>query len=106
MAETDPEQGANLMVFFIRDWAEIAAVPGLDQLVPGITGQAAAASGGRCRAISPYPVRGRWRDPGPLCLLRMNGALGNLPAADLALTLAVQALLLWSDGAFADGGRS
>ena len=27
MAETDPELGANLMVFFIRDWAELPPVP-------------------------------------------------------------------------------
>jgi hypothetical protein len=32
MAETDPELGANLMVFFIRDWSELSATPGLDRL--------------------------------------------------------------------------
>lgn len=34
MAETDPELGANLMVFFCRDWAELPEVPNLDRLVP------------------------------------------------------------------------
>ena len=34
MAETDPELGANLMVFFFRDWAELPQVPNLDRLVP------------------------------------------------------------------------
>jgi len=36
MAETDPELGANLMVFFFRDWAELPQVPGLDRLVPDL----------------------------------------------------------------------
>ncbi|MEL6701431.1 MAG: hypothetical protein AAFO58_07090, partial [Pseudomonadota bacterium] len=34
MAETDPELGVNLMVFFVRDWAELGEVPHLDALVP------------------------------------------------------------------------
>ena len=33
MAETDPELGANLMVFFFRGWGELLSVPNLDQLV-------------------------------------------------------------------------
>jgi hypothetical protein len=36
MAETDPELGANLMVFFIRDWSELSATPGLDRLLPDL----------------------------------------------------------------------
>lgn len=32
MADTDPETGANLMAFFVRDWAELSAVPDLDRL--------------------------------------------------------------------------
>ena len=36
MAETDPELGANLMVFFIRDWAELPPVPKLDHLIPDL----------------------------------------------------------------------
>ena len=36
MAETDPELGANLMMFFFQDWAELPLVPKLDQLVPDL----------------------------------------------------------------------
>ena len=36
MAEMDPEFGANLMLFFVRDWAELPRVKGLDALVPGL----------------------------------------------------------------------
>ena len=41
MAETDPEQGANLMIFFLRDWDELSEIPDLDRLVPQLTGRAA-----------------------------------------------------------------
>jgi hypothetical protein len=36
MAATDPELGANLMMFFFRDWDELLAVPDLDRLVPDL----------------------------------------------------------------------
>jgi len=32
MAETDPELGSNLMVFFARDWDEVAEVPHLQRI--------------------------------------------------------------------------
>ena len=32
MAETDPETGANLIGFFVRDWAELTAIPDFDVL--------------------------------------------------------------------------
>ena len=37
MAETDPELGANVMVFFCREWAELGEVPNLDKLVPDMS---------------------------------------------------------------------
>ena len=36
MAETDPELGSNLMIFFFRDWAELLETPNLDKLVPDL----------------------------------------------------------------------
>ena len=34
MAETDPELGANFMMFFLRDWRELLEVRDLDRLIP------------------------------------------------------------------------
>ena len=34
MTETDPELGANLMVFFVQDWTELTDTPNMDRLVP------------------------------------------------------------------------
>ena len=32
MTDTDPQMGANLMVFAVRDWDELARLPDLDRL--------------------------------------------------------------------------
>jgi len=37
MSETDPELGANLMVFFCRHWAEMPEVPNLDRMIPDLS---------------------------------------------------------------------
>lgn len=52
-AETDPESGANLIGFFVRDWAELAAVPDLDQLTgrPGLADRLSAEGAGRYRLL-------------------------------------------------------
>ena len=36
MAETDPELGTNVMVFFFRDWRELLDVRDLDRLIDGL----------------------------------------------------------------------
>jgi hypothetical protein len=101
MAETDPEQGANLFVFFVRGWSELAELPDLEGLVPGIGAQAArlAATGAERYRLFRFEPDGAIR--AGFAFLSMSGALGRQPADELALTLAVQSLLLWSDRALA-----
>jgi len=101
MAETDPELGANLMMFFCRDWAELAEVPNLDRLIPDLSElvtRLTAAQANQYRAF-------RFDDAGAIqacfILLRMDDALAAQPAETLALSQAVQAALLWSEAAFA-----
>ena len=100
MAETDPEQGANLFLFFLRDWSEIGAVPDLEGLVPGITQQ-----GRRLEREDADQYRQfRFEADGAIracfVFVRMGGRLAEVPAADLALALSVQVMLMWSDAAF------
>lgn len=100
MAETDPELGANLMVFFVLDWAELLAVPDLDRLVPGLADLVArlAAAGANQYRIFRFEADGAIR--AAFVFLRMDSALAGLPAETLALAQAVQTILLWSDLAF------
>ena len=101
MAETDPELGANLMVFFLRDWAELPAVPNLDRLIPDLgplCDRLSAAEANQYRAF-------RFDPDGAIkaafVFLRLDDALADMPAEDLALNQAAQVILLWGEAAFA-----
>jgi hypothetical protein len=100
MAETDPELGANLMVFFFRDWAELPEVPNLDRLIPDL-----AALCGRLQAAGANQYRIFRFDPdgaikAAFVFVRMDAAMAAVPAETLALAQAVQTIVLWSDRAF------
>jgi hypothetical protein len=102
MAGTDPELGANLMVFFARFWDEIAAVPNLDRLIPDLPALLI-----RLRAAEANQYRVFRFDPAgaikaAFVLLVMDHHLSSVPAEVLALSQAVQTIVLWSDMAFAD----
>lgn len=102
MAETDPELGANFMMFFVRDWEDLRGVPNLDRLIVGLDpllDRLQAAEANQYRVF-------RFDDTGAIracfVLLRMDAHLDAVPAETLALSQAVQSILLWSDRAFAD----
>jgi hypothetical protein len=101
MAETDPELGANLMVFFCRDWAELPQVPNLDRLLPDLGALCARL---QAEAANQYRVF-RFDETGAIravfVFLRMDAHLFSLPADGLALAQAVQAMLPWAERAFA-----
>ena len=101
MAETDPELGANLMVFFFRDWKELLEVPDLDRMIPDLAplvARLAQANASQYRAF-------RFDDQGAIqaafVFLCMDSDLAKMPAETLALTQAVQTILMWGDQAFA-----
>jgi len=102
MADTDPELGANLMVFFVRDWRELIDTPNLDRLVPELgtlVDRLEAAEANQYRVF-------RFDEGGGIkacfVFLRMDDQLAALDAGTLALQQMVQSVLLWSDRAFAD----
>ena len=100
MAQTDPELGANLMVFAFRDWEELLDVRDLGRLVPGLPALVA-----RLRAAGANQYRSFRFDPSgairaAFVFLRMDAVLAAMEAETLALAQAVQTVLLWSDRAF------
>lgn len=100
MAETDPELGSNLMVFFFRDWDELPEVPGLDRLIPDLRPLV-----DRLKGIDANQYRIFHFDPDGaikacFVFLRMDDALQAVSAETLALSQIVQSVLLWSDTAF------
>ncbi len=102
MAETDPELGANLMLFAFRDWDELLAVPDLDRLVPELGPLVARlqAAGANQYRIFRFEPTGAIK--AAFVFLRMDAALAALDAGTLALAQAVQVILLWSDRAFSE----
>lgn len=101
MAQTDPEQGANLMLFFLRDWDELLAVPDLDRLVPGLAPLVERLKQESANQYRLFRFEADGAIRAAVVFVRMDEAMVELPAADLALMQAVQAILLWSDRAFA-----
>ncbi|MHA6326054.1 hypothetical protein [Roseivivax sp. CAU 1753] len=102
LAETDPELGANTMVFFVRDWGELRDVPNLARLIDGL-----GALVGRLEQADANQYRVFRFDPAGairacFIFLRMDDQLAQLPAETLALGQVVQSVLLWSDRAFTD----
>lgn len=102
MAETDPELGSNLMMFFFRDWDELLDVPDLDKLIPELSPLVSRLKGAEANQYRLF----RFDEAGAIkacfVFLRMDNAMSKLPAETLALQQVAQSMLLWSDTAFRD----
>ena len=101
MAETDPEMGANFYMFFLRDWDEVAQVPQLDGLVPGIGGRVDHLKSTAANQFRMFRFEKNGALRAAFAFLRMDHALERLPADALALSQVFQMVLLWGEGAFA-----
>lgn len=102
LADTDPELGANLMVFFFRDWAELKQVPDLDKMIPDIAkiadklGSVGASQYRTFRFDTDGGIKAAF------VFVRMGGGMEKLPAETVAAMQAAQTILAWGEGAFAD----
>jgi hypothetical protein len=100
LTETDPELGANMMVFFVRNWQELLDTPNLDRLVTGLPELVA-----RLRAAdaNQYRIFSFDNDGGIrtcFIFLKMDVVMADIPADTLCLGQVVQSFVLWSDDAF------
>lgn len=100
MAETDPELGANVMVFFCRDWAELPEVPNLDKLVPDLIPLVEKLQGADANQYRIFRFDEAGAIQAAFVFLRMDAHMEAVSADTLALSQAVQTILLWSDTAF------
>ncbi|MDO5704683.1 MAG: hypothetical protein Q4G49_06350 [Paracoccus sp. (in: a-proteobacteria)] len=98
LVETDPEMGANLILFFVADWAELTGVPDLDRLT-GVDDLPArlAQQGADQYRIFRFDPDGSIR--ACLCFTRITGTLAQVHPAALAESLAVRATLTFAQEA-------
>lgn len=102
LVEADPDLGANLLFFFVEDWAALLEVPHLDRLIPelpALLDRLVQAGANQYRSF-------RFDEAGAIrlavILIRQDAAMAALSAEALVTAQMVQTLLLWSDRAFRD----
>lgn len=102
LAETDPELGANLMIFFCQDWDELEMVPNLDQLIPDfniLVGSLKRSGANQYRTFS-------FDDNGAIqiciALLRFDEYMAETPIQTMGVGQMAQCILLWGEEAFED----
>ncbi|MCO4846843.1 MAG: hypothetical protein KC448_02590 [Yoonia sp.] len=102
MDELDMELGANLMFFFCKDWAELAEVPHLDQMIPEIGPLVVKLQAGDANQYRLFRFDEQGAIRACFVFLLMDEHLAQAPLDLLALIQAAQVILLWSDMAFYD----
>lgn len=102
MAETDPELGANFLIFFFREWSELSEVRDLDRLIPELADLLPRLEAGGANQYRFFRFDAAGGIKACFSFIRMDTDLDAVPADTLALSQAVQAIVLWSDAAFGD----
>ena len=95
LTDTDPDMGANLMLFFVRDWSDLKDIPDLDRLTdaPDLADRLDRAGADQYRMFR-FDTDGGIR----ACLgfLRMSGALADSHPAQLAEALFMRCALTFA----------
>jgi len=102
MADHDPDLGANLMVFFFKDWSELLEVPHLDRMIDGLGPLVARLTAADANQYRVFRFDERRAIRAAFVFVRLDDSLGDVSLDVLALSQAVQVILLWSDRAFTD----
>lgn len=100
MAETDAELGANLLIFFLRDWDDLIETPNLDRLIPDLAQTVDRLKGADANQYRAFRFDEGGAIKAAFIFLRMDAVMADTPAATIALSQIVQTIVLWSDTAF------
>lgn len=102
ISDKDQDLGANFLVFFVREWDDLRKVPDLDKLLPNlevVVERLEASGSNQYRFFSFEEDTGAIR--ACLTLLRYDDGLKQVSAQTLAISQCLQAMLVWSETAFA-----
>jgi hypothetical protein len=100
LADTDPEFGANLMIFFCQDWDELDIVPNLDKMIPDfdILKASLKRTGANQYRTWSFDDTGAIRLA--IVLLRYDEAMADTTVQALGVGQMMQVILLWGEEAF------
>ena len=104
MSDTDPELGANLVMFFFREWTELLETRDLDRLVPELDGLVTRLTEADANQYRLFRFDPDGAIKAAFVFVRMDAALSSMAAEDLALAQAAESIVLWSDTAFREKG--
>ncbi len=101
-AETDPELGANLMMFFCQDWDELQMVPNLDQLIPDFEILLASLKRSGANQYRTFSFDDTGAIQVCIVLMRYDEHMADTPVQTLGVGQMTQCILLWGEEAFED----
>ena len=96
MDAADAELGANFMLFFFRDWDELAEVPDLGEMIPDLPALLARLKAADAQTYRTFRFDAEGAIKACFSFVRMGGALADVPADALAMGEALSALLTWA----------
>lgn len=100
MAETDPELGTNLMIFFLSDWEELSELENLDRLLPEIGALVPRLIGANATQYRLFRFDETGAIRAAFVFVRLTGGISRMPADEIGLEQAVKAMLDWGPTAF------
>ncbi len=100
LAETDPELGANFLVFFCSKWEEIGEVPDLDKLMPGLEGLIGQLNRAGANQYRHFAFDAQGGIKMCILLIRVDAEMSKLSVQALATDQMARSILLWSESAF------
>lgn len=101
LAETDPELGTNMMVFFLQDWEELADLRDLDHLIPNLGALVPRLINAKARQYRIFRFDEAGAIRAAFVFLRLTGPMAHRPADEIGLELALKTMLDWGPHAFA-----
>jgi len=99
-AESDPELGANLMMFFCQDWDELDMVPNLDKLLPDFEILKASLKRSGANQYRTFSFDDNGGIKVCIVLLRYDEHMAETSIQTLGVGQMAQCILLWGDEAF------
>ncbi len=96
MGAADPELGANFMLFFFREWDELAEVPDLGEILADLPALLARLKEADAQTYRTFRFDRDGAIKACFSFVRMGGVLADMPADALAMGEALSALLTWA----------